>query len=110
MRGVADQVDLESIRRRESVLRHDVKARIEEFCSLAGCEHIHKGMTSRDLTDNVEQFQILRSLQHLQLKYVALLSSLSRRALQWRDLAMVGRTHYAPAQPTHPWQALGHVR
>ena len=98
--AVAGQVDLESIRRRESVLRHDVKARIEEFCSLAGCEHIHKGMTSRDLTDNVEQFQVLRSLQHLQLKYVALLSSLSRRALQWRDLAMVGRTHYAPAQPT----------
>jgi adenylosuccinate lyase len=98
--AVADQVDLESILRREAILRHDVKARIEEFCALAGFEHIHKGLTSRDLTDNVEQFQILRSLQHLQLKFVALLAALSRRALQWRDLAMVGRTHYAAAQPT----------
>jgi adenylosuccinate lyase len=53
-------VDLESIARRESVTRHDVKARIEEFSALAGHEHIHKGMTSRDLTENVEQLQVRR--------------------------------------------------
>ena len=97
---VVDQVDLKSIRQRETTLRHDVKARIEEFCVLAGHEHIHKGLTSRDLTDNVEQFQILRSLQYFQLKYVALLHALSRRAQQWRELVIVGRTHYAAAQPT----------
>ncbi|MCY3788577.1 MAG: lyase family protein, partial [Gemmatimonadetes bacterium] len=97
---VKDQVDLEAIARREAVLRHDVKARIEEFCSLAGCEHIHKGMTSRDLTDNVEQYQILRSLQQMQVKYVALLLRLGQRALQWKELAVAGRTHYAAAQPT----------
>src|SRR5699024_5137144 len=49
-----DQVDLPSIEDREHVTRHDVKARIEEFNALAGHEHIHKGMTSRDLTENVE--------------------------------------------------------
>ena len=79
---------------------HDVKARIEEFCALAGHEHIHKGMTSRDLTDNVEQYQILKSLQLIQIKYVALLLRLGQRALQWKDLALAGRTHYAAAQPT----------
>lgn len=97
---VKDQIDLESIARREAVSRHDVKARIEEFCALAGCEHIHKGMTSRDLTDNVEQFQVLRSLRLVQTKYIALIHRLSRRASQWRDLVIVGRTHYAAAQPT----------
>ena len=97
---VIHEVDLDSIRQRETTLRHDVKARIEEFCVLAGYEHIHKGLTSRDLTDNVEQFQLLRSLQYLQLKYVALLRALSRRAQQWRELVIVGRTHYAAAQPT----------
>ena len=97
---VKDQVDLESIARRETALRHDVKARIEEFCELAGYEQIHKGMTSRDLTDNVEQNQILRSLKYLQVKYVALLQSLGRRSAQWKDLTIVGRTHYAAAQPT----------
>jgi adenylosuccinate lyase len=97
---VKDQVDLESIAQREAALRHDVKARIEEFCDLAGCEYLHQGMTSRDLTDNVEQYQVLRSLRLLQTKYVALLLAVAGRASQWRDLTVVGRTHYAAAQPT----------
>ena len=53
----ARRVDLVSIARRK-ITRHDVKARIEEFNALAGHEHVHKGMTSRDLTENVEQLQI----------------------------------------------------
>lgn len=97
---VRDRVDLESIARRESQLRHDVKARIEEFNELAGQQHIHKGLTSRDLTDNVEQYQILRSLQCGRAKYTALLGRVARRARQWRELPIVGRTHYAAAQPT----------
>ena len=60
---VIEDVDLASIAERERVLRHDVKARIEEFNALAGHEHVHKGMTSRDLTENVEQLQIRRSLE-----------------------------------------------
>ena len=42
--SVKDQVNLQSIQDREAVTRHDVKARIEEFCALAGHEHIHKGL------------------------------------------------------------------
>ena len=61
--SVIDHVDLASIAEREKVTRHDVKARIEEFAALAGTEHIHKGMTSRDLTENVEQLQIKASLE-----------------------------------------------
>ena len=60
---VVDNVDLDSIAARERVTRHDVKARIEEFSALAGHEHIHKGMTSRDLTENVEQLQVRQSLE-----------------------------------------------
>ena len=98
--AVKNQINLDSIAQREAVSRHDVKAKIEEFCALAGYEHIHKGMTSRDLTDNVEQFQVLRSLRLVQLKYIALIDKLSRRAQQWKDRVIVGRTHYAAAQPT----------
>ncbi len=98
--GVCGKIDLESIRQREAKLRHDVKARIEEFCDLAGHEQIHKGLTSRDLTDNVEQFQIHESLHYIQIKYIALLRRLAVRAAEWRDLVVVGRTHNVPAQPT----------
>jgi adenylosuccinate lyase len=98
--AVVDKVDLESIAARERVTRHDVKARIEEFSALAGHEHIHKGMTSRDLTENVEQLQVRESLEIVRDRMVAALARLGRRAAEYRDLVMVGRSHNVPAQAT----------
>ncbi|MFG2043378.1 adenylosuccinate lyase [Dactylosporangium sp. NPDC048998] len=97
---VVDDVDLASIAERERVTRHDVKARIEEFSALAGHEHIHKGMTSRDLTENVEQLQIRLSLELVRDRTVAALARLAARARQYDELVMVGRSHNVPAQAT----------
>jgi adenylosuccinate lyase len=97
---VADQVDLASIAARERVTRHDVKARIEEFSALAGHEHIHKGMTSRDLTENVEQLQIRLSLEHVRDRTVAVLARLARRAAEYSELVLTGRSHNVAAQAT----------
>ena len=99
-RAVIDQVDLASIREREKLTRHDVKARIEEFCALGGHEHIHKGMTSRDLTENVEQLQVRRSLELVRDRMVAALARLGRLAAEHSDLVMVGRSHNVAAQAT----------
>ena len=99
-RAVADQVDLDSIRERERVTRHDVKARIEEFCALAGHEHIHKAMTSRDLTENVEQLQVRRSLELVLDRIVSALDRLARLAVEHGGLAMAGRSHNVAAQVT----------
>ena len=99
-RAVIDQVDLVSIRSREEVTRHDLAARIEEFCDLAGHQHIHKGLTSRDVTENVEQLVIRRSLEVVRNKTVAVLALLADRAVEYRDTVIVGRTHNVPAQPT----------
>ena len=99
-RSVVDRVDLDSIRERERVTRHDVKARIEEFCALAGHEHIHKGMTSRDLTENVEQLQVRRSLEVVRDRMVATLARLARLAAEYDGLVMVGRSHNVAAQAT----------
>ena len=93
-------VDLESIAARERVTRHDVKARIEEFAALAGHEHIHKGMTSRDLTENVEQLQVRASLQLMRSKVVAVLARLGGLATEHAALVMAGRSHNVPAQAT----------
>jgi adenylosuccinate lyase len=98
--SVVDQVDLESIAARERVTRHDVKARIEEFSALAGHEHIHKGMTSRDLTENVEQLQIRLSLDLARDRCVAVLARLARRAAEHAELVMAGRSHNVAAQST----------
>ena len=99
-RAVIDQVDLASIAARERVTRHDVKARIDEFCALAGHEHIHKGMTSRDLTENVEQLQIRRALELVRDRCVAALALLAERAAEHEATVMAGRSHNVAAQAT----------
>jgi len=98
-RAVIDQVDLDDIRARERITRHDVKARIDAYNALAGHEAIHVGMTSRDLTENVEQLQIRRSLELVRDKTVAVLARLADRATAHADLVMAARTHNVPAQP-----------
>lgn len=95
-----NQVDLESIANRERHLRHDVKARIEEFCDLAGFEHIHKGMTSRDLTENVEQMQVRASLVLVRDRFVKVLAGMAERAVEFQSLVMAGRSHNVAAQAT----------
>jgi adenylosuccinate lyase len=97
---VLEQVDIGSIAARERVTRHDVKARIEEFNALAGHEHVHKGMTSRDLTENVEQLQIRRSLELVHAHGVAVAARLAERAVTYRDVVMAGRSHNVAAQAT----------
>ncbi len=97
---VKDQIDLAAIAKRERVTLHDVKARIEEFSELAKRQFIHLGLTSRDLTENVEQLQILRGLKVIQFKAAAALLALGRQAEAHRDLMITGRTHNVPAQPT----------
>ncbi|OEU89073.1 adenylosuccinate lyase [Streptomyces oceani] len=97
---VVDVVDLDSIAARERATRHDVKARIEEFNALAGHEQVHKGMTSRDLTENVEQLQVRLSLELVRDRTVALLARLGQLAGEHAELVMTGRSHNVAAQAT----------
>ena len=97
---VINKVDLASIDAREKSLRHDVKARIEEFNSLAGHEAIHAGMTSRDLTENIESWQVRTSLLLVRDQVVALLAALGVRATEFAAQPIAGRSHNVPAQIT----------
>lgn len=99
-RAVIADVDLESIRQREAITRHDVKSRLDEFCALAGHEHLHKGLTSRDVTENVEQLLTWQALDLLETRAVALLEQIAEHAVRYADTVMVARTHNVAAQPT----------
>ena len=99
-RAVIDTVDLASIEARERVTRHDVKARVEEFSALAGHEYAHAGMTSRDLTENVEQLQVRRALELVRHRMVTALARLAERAAEHATLVMAGRSHHVAAQAT----------
>jgi adenylosuccinate lyase len=99
-RAVIDEIDHGSIHRREQETRHDVKARIDEFNALAGQQEIHKGLTSRDVTENVEQIVVWRALSLVEQRTVALLARLAERAAEHAAQVVVGRTHNVPAQLT----------
>ena len=97
---VLNKVDLASIDAREKITRHDVKARIEEFNALAGHEAIHAGMTSRDVTENIEALQIKNGLEIVHGKVVAVLAQLGEKAAQYSAQPIAGRSHNVPAQIT----------
>ena len=98
-KGIMNLERIEEIERRT---RHDVKGKIEGFNEAAGVEkgRVHQGMTSRDLTDNVEQMQILQASRLVFGKYTAVLRRLLERSDAYRNLVFTARTHHQPAQPT----------
>jgi adenylosuccinate lyase len=97
---VIEKVDLDSIDKREIKTRHDVKARIEEFNALAGVEKIHIGMTSRDLTENIELIQIKAALELIEYRILQTLFLLNEKISKYEKTYMVGRSHNVAAQVT----------
>jgi adenylosuccinate lyase len=97
---VVEKVDLDSIDKREIETRHDVKARIEEFNALAGVEKIHIGMTSRDLTENIELIQIKAALELIEYRTLQTLFLLNEKITKYEKTFMVGRSHNVAAQVT----------
>ena len=98
--AVIENVDLASIRRRELELKHDIPAKLGEFNALAGHQHAHKGMTSRDLTENVEVILMSQALELVRQRALSILNLFVAKAEKYSDLATVARTHNVPAQPT----------
>lgn len=99
-RDTLEQIDLASIAARERVTRHDVKARIEEYCALAAYEHIHRGLTSRDVTENTEQAIVRDALLLVQFKAAAALGRLQMQAEEFAEVPLAARTHNVAAQIT----------
>jgi len=97
---VIEKVDLVAIEKRERANRHDVKARIEEFNSLAGLEKIHIGLTSRDLTENIELIAIRDGLNLVRRRTLETLFLLEKNITKYEKTYMVGRSHNVAAQVT----------
>jgi adenylosuccinate lyase len=98
---VKTEIDLELIKEIEMRIKHDVKAKIEAYCiASGGHEYLHMGMTSRDLTDNVEQLQIKKAGHLILGKYISVLRHLLDKAEEYRHIEMAARTHHQAAQPT----------
>ncbi len=112
---VIDGIDLESIADRELTLKHDVLANLREFNHRASLRAVrtlqwaHQGNTSRDPTDNVEQMQVLMSLELIKAKVAAVLERLRKRMLEYGTLDIAGRSHLVIGQTTTHGKRLSYI-
>jgi adenylosuccinate lyase len=94
--------DVDRIAEIESVRQHDVVAFVEDVRSRVGDagRHIHFGLTSSDVVDTATAV-VLRDAGDLLVEGVGLLTErVRRRAFEFKDSPMAGRTHGVHAEPT----------
>jgi adenylosuccinate lyase len=100
MRRHTDDIDFEAAAKFEREFRHDVMAHIHTFGIVAPKARpiIHLGATSCFVTDNTDLILMRDGLEILLTRAVNALAKLRDFALQWKNQATLGYTHYQPAQ------------
>lgn len=100
--------DAARIKEIESVTNHDVKAveyfLKERFDALhldAYKEFIHFGLTSQDINNTSVPMSVREAIHEVYLPTLdKLVSDLESKAEEWKDVAMLAKTHGQPASPT----------
>lgn len=102
------QDDAQEVKDTEKITNHDVKA-VEYFVKnklktigLANkSEWVHFGLTSQDINNTATPLLWKEAVQNILLPQLDdLVKELSRLAKNWKDVAMLARTHGQPASPT----------
>lgn len=100
--------DAQWVKETEKVTNHDVKA-VEyflknEFEKLGlhdSLEFIHFGLTSQDINNTAIPYSWKQAIQNVYLPTITeLLDELKGLSDEWKDVAMLARTHGQPASPT----------
>jgi len=101
MRAHIDDIDFEAAARIERETCHDVMAHIHTYGLVAPKAKgiIHLGATSCFVTDNTDLILMREGLQLLLARAVNVLARLTDFAMTWKDLPVLGFTHFQPAQP-----------
>jgi adenylosuccinate lyase len=95
--------DVAAIEERERVTEHDVAAFVDVVQERVGQPAggwVHYGLTSSDVVDTALSVTLTRAVDLLLEAAAALESAIAGRAREFRDTAMVGRTHGVHAEPT----------
>jgi adenylosuccinate lyase len=102
MEKALDDIDFVKAAEWEKRLRHDVMAHVHAFAEVAPAarEIIHLGATSQYVVDNADLIIMREGLKLLAGRLALAIDALGRFALQWKDLATLGYTHFQPAQLT----------
>lgn len=95
-------VDAKEVARIELETRHDVVAFTRAVSETLGPEKkwVHYGLTSTDVVDTAQGYLFKQADDILRGDIEALIAVLGRRALEFKDTVMMGRTHGVHAEPT----------
>ncbi len=101
LKKYVDNINYDVADERERKTRHDVMSHVYAFgqqCpDAAGI--LHAGATSCCITDNAELMQMYSALGIIRGKLAKTIKLFGDFALQYKDMACLGFTHFQPAQP-----------
>jgi adenylosuccinate lyase len=102
------EADALAIKQIEATTNHDVKAveyfikqKFDDLGLAYFKEYIHFGLTSQDINNTAIPLSLKEFMDKEFLPAIhAFVEKLSAKSLEWRDVAMLARTHGQPASPT----------
>ncbi|GME71430.1 unnamed protein product [[Candida] boidinii] len=94
--------EIEDAKKEEAIVRHDVMAHVHTFGKTcpAAAGIIHLGATSCYVTDNADLIFLRDAYDILIPKLVNVINRLAKFAYEYKDLPVLGWTHFQPAQLT----------
>ena len=101
-KGSKAKFDVSRIQEIEAVTKHDVIAFLTHLAEFIGPDSrfVHQGMTSSDVLDTTLNVQLMRASDILIKDMDELLEALKKRAFEYKDTVMIGRSHGIHAEPT----------
>ena len=102
LRAAREDIDFARVSELEAELRHDVMAHVHAYGEKAPAARsiLHWGATSCYVTDGADLVLVRAGLQILRDRLLVVIRSLVEFAERWRELPMLGFTHFQVAQPT----------
>uniref|UniRef100_A0A1W7RB14 Adenylosuccinate lyase n=1 Tax=Hadrurus spadix TaxID=141984 RepID=A0A1W7RB14_9SCOR len=102
MEQFVDKIDFQQASEEERITRHDVMAHVRVFgrCCPSAAPIIHLGATSCYVGDNADLIMMRDGFNILLPKLARCIYRLSEFAKKYKDLAILGYTHFQPAQLT----------
>lgn len=92
---------VEEIKELEKINNHEMIAFLTNVAQYVGegSEYIHQGLTSSDVMDTAFSLQIIEALNYIEEDIKTLMNEVKNKALQYKYLPIMGRTHGMHAEP-----------
>lgn len=92
---------VEEIKELEKINNHEMIAFLTNVAQYVGegSEYIHQGLTSSDVMDTAFSLQIIEALKYIEEDIMILMDEIKKKAIQYKYLPMMGRTHGMHAEP-----------